>query len=61
MTGLFGKNIVLEQYQLLGSQMVEEKRDGLTVEDWDMNSLRVGEAIVGLPFAQPFRFRFDMY
>ncbi|MCL2080100.1 MAG: type IV secretion system DNA-binding domain-containing protein [Oscillospiraceae bacterium] len=60
-TGLFGKNIVLEQYQRLDNQMVEEKRNGQTVEDWDMNSLKIGEAIVGLPFSQPFRFHFDMY
>jgi type IV secretory pathway TraG/TraD family ATPase VirD4 len=60
-SGLFGKNIVLEQYQMLNSQMVEEKRNGQTVEDWDLNSLAVGEAIVGLPFAQPFRFHFDTY
>ena len=60
-TGLFGKNIVLEQYQRLDNQMVEEKRNGQTVEDWDMNDLQIGEAIVGLPFSQPFRFHFDMY
>jgi len=41
--------------------MVEEKRNGQTVEDWDMIDLKIGEAIVGLPFAQPFRFHFDMY
>ncbi|MDR0304930.1 MAG: type IV secretion system DNA-binding domain-containing protein [Chitinispirillales bacterium] len=60
-TGLFGKNIVLEKYQRLDNQITEEKRNGQTVEDWDMNSLKVGEAIVGLPFSQPFRFYFDMY
>jgi len=60
-TGLFGKNIVLEKYQRLDNQMIEEKRNGQTVEDWDMNSLKVGEAIVGLPFSQPFRFYFDEY
>jgi len=60
-SGLFGKNIVLEKYQRLDNQIVEEKRNGQTVEDWDMNSLKVGEAIVGLPFSQPFRFHFDMY
>jgi len=60
-TGLFGKNIVMERYQRLDNQMVEEKRNGQTVEDWDMNSLKVGEAIVGLPFSQPFRFYFDMF
>jgi len=60
-TGLFGKNIVLEKYQRLDNQMIEDKRNGQTVEDWDMNSLKVGEAIVGLPFSQPFRFHFDVY
>ena len=60
-SGLFGKNIVLEKYQRLDNQIVEEKRNGQTVEDWDLNSLKVGEAIVGLPFSQPFRFYFDMY
>jgi len=60
-SGLFGKNIVLEKYQRLDNQIVEEKRNGQTVEDWDLNSLKVGEAIVGLPFSQPFRFYFDAY
>jgi type IV secretory pathway TraG/TraD family ATPase VirD4 len=60
-SGLFGKNIVLEQYQMLDNRIVEEKRNGQTVEDWDLNTLAVGEAIVGLPFSQPFRFYFDNY
>ncbi|MCL2063221.1 MAG: type IV secretion system DNA-binding domain-containing protein [Candidatus Cloacimonetes bacterium] len=60
-SGIFGKNIVLERYQRLDNQVVEEKRNGNTVEDWDLNSLKVGEAIVGLPFSLPFRFHFDMY
>ena len=60
-SGLFGKNIVLEKYQMLDNRIVEEKRNGHTVEDWDLNSLKVGEAIVGLPFSQPFRFHFDIY
>ena len=60
-SGLYGKNIVLEQYQMSDNRIVEEKRTGSTVEDWDLNSLRVGEAIVGLPFSQPFRFYFEPY
>ena len=60
-SGIFGENIVLEQYQRLDNQMVENQRNGKVVEDWDMNSLKVGEAVVGLPFSQPFRFYFDMY
>lgn len=60
-SSLHGKNMVLEQYRMLNNTMVEEKRIGSTVEDWDLNNLKVGEAIVGLPFAPPFRFYFDMY
>ena len=60
-TELFGKNMFLEQYTTLDKKIVEEKRDGYTVEDWDMTELGVGEAIVGFPFAKPFKFYFDMY
>lgn len=60
-SSLHGKNMVLEQYRMLNNTVVEEKRIGSTVEDWDLNSLRIGEAIVGLPFTPPFRFYFDMY
>jgi len=60
-SGLFGKNIVLEQYQRLDNQMIEEKRNGFTVEDWELIDLNVGEAVVGLPFARPFKFHFDVY
>lgn len=58
---LFGENLLLEQYKTLDNRIVEEKRGGHTVEDWDLTSLKVGEAIVGLPFEKPFRFYFDMY
>ena len=58
---LHGQNMVLEQYRMLNNTIVEEKRIGSTVEDWDLNSLRVGEAIVGLPFAPPFKFYFELY
>ncbi len=58
---LHGQNMVLEQYRMLNNSIVEEKRIGSTVEDWDLNSLKVGEAIVGLPFAPPFRFYFENY
>lgn len=58
---LFGKNIVLEQYQGFDLLSKEEKREGNVVEDWDLTNLAVGEAIVGLTFEKPFRFKFDMY
>lgn len=60
-SSLHGQNMVLEQYRMMDNHTVEDKRIGNTVEDWDLNSLRVGEAIVGLPFSPPFRFYFDMY
>lgn len=58
---LYGKNLVLEQYRLTDTTLVERQREGCTVEDWDISSLQVGEAIVGLPFAKPFRFQTDEY
>lgn len=60
-SNLHGKNMVLEQYRMMNNTIVEEKRIGSTVEDWDLNNLRIGEAIVGLPFTPPFRFYFEMY
>lgn len=60
-SNLYGHNIVLEEIQMLNTETKEEKRIGHTVEDWDLNSLRVGEAIVGLPFSLPFKFYFNLY
>lgn len=60
-SGRFGKNVVLEQYMNLQNKIVEDKRNGYMVEDWDINSLEVGEAIVGLPFSDPFKFYFAQY
>lgn len=58
---LYGKNIVLEQYKSFNNTLIEEKREGRTVEDWDLINLSIGEAIVGFPFEKPFRFLFDLY
>lgn len=58
---LFGTNIVLEKYTNSSNNMLEEKREGKTVEDWDLISLRKGEAIVGLADEKPFVFRFDLF
>lgn len=60
-TGLFGKNMYRIQYQGMDGKYVDDKIDGNTVEDWNMTSLCVGEAIVGLPFTPPFRFQFEDY
>lgn len=58
---LYGKNIVLDQYKTSSNTLVEEKREGKTVEDWDLNNLRIGEAVIGLPFEKPFKFQFGLY
>ena len=46
---------------LSDNTLVEEQRQGYTVEDWDISSLKVGETIVGLPFEKPFRFQVAEY
>lgn len=55
---LYGQNYILDHYSSVDKKYMEDKRQGNTVEDWDMMSLNVGEAIVGLPFSKPFRFQF---
>lgn len=60
-SGLFGKNYVKEEYRTIANSVREERRSANVVEDWDMNGLEVGQAVVGLPFEQPFRFQFDLF
>ena len=55
---LYGQNYILDHYSSVDKKYMEDKRQGNTVEDWDMMSLNVGETIVGLPFSKPFRFQF---
>ena len=55
---LYGQNYILDHYSSVDKKYMEDQRQGNTVEDWDMMSLNVGEAIVGLPFSKPFRFQF---
>ena len=56
-----GVTLFLEQYQGMNKTLIEDKREGNTVEDWDLNSLKVGEAVVGLPLKKPFKFYFDNF
>ncbi len=61
-SGLYGKNYILEQYKTITNNIgTEEKRIGSVVEDWDISNLQVGEAIVGLPNSAPFKFLFELY
>ena len=60
---IFGKNRKKESYMSVISSkgMIEQIRDGNTVEDWDITDLGLGEAIIGLPFSQPFLYKFNKY
>ena len=57
----FGRNMLQESFQSSDGKYTSETRQGCVVEDWDLTSLQVGEAIIGLPFDKPFRFQFDDY
>lgn len=58
---LHGKNAVVEQYQGLDGLLKEVRRDGFVVEDWDLSKLKTGEAVVGLPETEPFKFKFSLF
>lgn len=60
-TGMHGKNIVLEQYQMRNGSITEEKRIGYVIEDWDVKALQTGEAIITFPERAPFLFHFKEY
>lgn len=58
---LFGRNMILETFREANGSPHYEKREGFMVEDWDLTSLEVGEAIIGLPSVAPFRYKFDLF
>ena len=60
-SGMFGKNVVIERLEHADGTAEYKRQDGFVVEDWDINSLRLGEAVVGLPEVPPFKFRFKKY
>lgn len=57
---LHGVNRKKEIYMasVQGRGIVESVRDANVVEDWDISRLGIGQAIIGLPGAEPFLFRF---
>lgn len=61
--GIFGQNRKLDAYMPLVQTrgLTEAQRDGFVVEDWDISRLELGQAIVGLPYMEPFLFKFDRY
>ena len=58
---LFGRNYIVEQKKNLSNVVIEEYKECNVVEDWDIKKLKIGEAIIGFPFTEPFLFYFDMY
>lgn len=60
---LYGKNQKLESYlpTISTKGMIETQREANVVEDWDISRLDIGEAIIGLPGAEPFKFKFEKY
>uniref|UniRef100_UPI0025F8F035 type IV secretory system conjugative DNA transfer family protein n=1 Tax=uncultured Pseudoflavonifractor sp. TaxID=1221379 RepID=UPI0025F8F035 len=61
--GLFGRNIKLQTYlsAVQNRGVSEQIREGFVVEDEDITNLPVGQAIIGAPGCQPFRFQFKRY
>lgn len=59
----FGKNRKIEVYatSVQSKGMIEERRDGYVVEDWDVTNLNIGQAIIGFPENEPFVFQFDLW
>jgi len=56
----FGKNMVNEIFDT-DQKAISERRQGFTVEDWELSRLVVGEAAIGLDGNPPFRFHFDRF
>ena len=59
----FGKNRKIEVYatSVQSKGMVEERREGNVVEDWNLSNLKIGQAIIGFPEYEPFIFQFDIW
>lgn len=61
--GIFGKNRKQEVYMpiMQSKGLIEELKEANVVEDWDVTNLDIGEAIIGLPGREPFKFKFEKY
>ena len=59
----FGHNRKIAVYatNVQSKGMLEERRDGYVVEDWDIRNLKTGQAVIGFPEYEPFVFRFDLW
>lgn len=60
---IFGRNLSVNVYEsgISARGIQEQLRETNVVEDWDIRTLRLGEAIVGYANYPPFRFKFKKY
>lgn len=58
---IYGENVSAIQYLLPSGEMKEEIYTGCAVEDWEIISLKLGEAIVGLADSLPFKLRIEKF
>lgn len=60
---LMGRNRKREVYMasVQSRGVIEQVRDANVVEDWDIDNLGLGEAIISLPEKSPFKFQFTNY
>jgi len=56
----FGRNMLNEEFDC-GHEVVYERRQGFCVEDWDLNKLGLGQAVVALGENPPFMYKFNKY
>ena len=47
------------QYMAPSGKTIEERILGNCVEDWEITALSCGEAIVGLPYQKPIKFKIN--
>lgn len=58
---LIGRNVTAEYYKTERGEYQVHVREGFVAEDWELSALKIGEAVVILPFEKPFKFHFDEY
>jgi type IV secretory pathway TraG/TraD family ATPase VirD4 len=60
---LYGKNRKKEVFtsSVVSKGLIEQVRDASVVEDWDIATMPVGTAVIGLPGAEPFLFQFKKF
>ena len=61
-TKRFGTNLMVYSYSnYQTNRIVNNERDGNTIEEWEQVNLGLGQAIIGLGYDNPFLFQFDQY